>query len=507
MATTSQTVPTTSAPLTATTAPSTTAPAMVPISTTSVVTTYYTQFYTNPPITAPIPFTIPSTSAPIPFTIPSTSVPMPPPIQPPIQPPIPPIPFAPIPQMQPQPHQQFQNTQQIKLELFSGKNTIEAKHWLNLFEVLCIQSYIFADQGKVAKLMSYLSEEALAFFAQRIAPNITTITWAETRALIEKRFGTPEVSAIVASGHRRLRKTESVKEYFDGKMKLLDKTSLTEPEKCDVLTDGVYDEFKKYLITAIITSTEDWLQRALRVELSLNRKPFNSDSHFKQHFKNKTEHNSFQLNANTGKNTRSNQLAPYPCRYCQDHGKEEYHWHSECPIKANLRPSRGNYSPGQQQVHHSSEQINPNETIPKVIDTSSPGPTEGCGILVPSLHEKTNPPQITTTLTHQDLDANYFATQQSPETEMRLLDVDVNLDGIPVKAIVDTGSTISVASQQTFESLNKQFIPNTAMGLNQVSGKTSTKGCFKANLQIANKIKTNRTSRHLKFQVPITSRS
>ena len=393
----------------------------------------------------------------------------------------------------------------IKLEPFNGKNSIEAKHWLNLFEVVGVQLNLSTDQEKVTKLMSYLQDDALAFYAQRIAPTITTITWAEVRTLIEKRFGTPEVSAIVASSHRRLRKTESVKEYFDEKMKLLDKTSLTEPEKCDVLTDGVYDEFKKLLITAIITSTEDWLQRALRVEMSLNRKSFSSDSQFKPHFNANPNHKSFQLNTNTGRNTRTNQLAPYPCRYCQDHGKEEYHWHSECPIKANLRPTRGNYSPGQQQVHHSeSNQISDNESI---IDTPNPSPTEGCGILVPSTSIKTSPSQNTTSLTHQDLDANYFAAQRSSETEMRLLDVDVHLDGIPIKAIVDSGSTISVASQQTFECLNKQLIPNTSMGLNQVSGKTSTKGCFDANLQIADKVRPNQTSRHLKFQVPVTPRT
>ena len=48
--------------------------------------------------------------------------------------------------------------------------------------------------------MSYLKDDALAFFAQRIAPNIATITWhAEVRSLIVKRFGTPQVSSIVTA--------------------------------------------------------------------------------------------------------------------------------------------------------------------------------------------------------------------------------------------------------------------------------------------------------------------
>ena len=219
-------------------------------------------------------------------------------------------------------------TKEIKLEHFTGKNTIEAKHWLNLFEVVCAQLNLVNTEDKVVKLMSYLKDDALAFFAQRIAPDVSTITWADTRRLIEKRFGTPEVSSIVTANHRKLRRNESLKEYFDEKMKYLDKTSLTEPEKCDLLTDGVYDEFQSRLLPATILTTEDWLQKAIRVEMALHRHPShpkpssNKDIQLKQFKPN--QHKSFALST----------TPPNPCIYCQYEGREEWHWHSLCPIKA-----------------------------------------------------------------------------------------------------------------------------------------------------------------------------
>ena len=99
-------------------------------------------------------------------------------------------------------------------------------------------------------------------------------------------------------------------------MKHLDKTSLVDSERCDLLTDGIYDEFKKHLLPIIFTSTEDWLQRAMRIEVGLKRdpshiKPVNKDIQFKQFKPN--QHKSFALST----------TPPNPCRYCQYEGREE----------------------------------------------------------------------------------------------------------------------------------------------------------------------------------------
>src|ERR1700712_5904978 len=54
-------------------------------------------------------------------------------------------------------------------------------------------------------------------------------------------------------------------------MSLLDRTQLTEEEKVDVLTDGCHDSYQTPLLMNTITTTEDWLQKALRIEVALSR--------------------------------------------------------------------------------------------------------------------------------------------------------------------------------------------------------------------------------------------
>ena len=369
-----------------------------------------------------------------------------------------------------------------KLEPFNGKNTIEAKIWLNLFEVVCRKENASTDEEKTTELMSYLKDDALSFYGTSIATRIPTITWSEVRQLIEKRFGTPETSSIVEANHRRLRRNETIKEYFDDKMRHLDKTSNTVQEKCDMLTDGVStnEQLQTNLLMASITTTEDWLQKALKMETALNRrsnysKPFNKD--FKPHNQSQSNHKSFQLDSNPDSECFLSDAnhAPYPCRYCQYQGREEYHWHSECPIKANLAQSRGNRRPGHRQNNNRAP-VPPN-TVPRTnaTDQSSQTNSDGsCDTLIPC-----KPAQMITS-----------ATQTSQGYTDHFLHIDVKLDDIPLKAYVDSGSTISVASEQTLQRLNKQLTPNSAIHVRQVSGKTKTVGCFQGQLKIATKVQT-----------------
>ena len=367
---------------------------------------------------------------------------------------------------------------EVKLELFTGQNTIEAKHWLNLFEVVCAQLHLIDSEDKVTKLMSYLKDDALAFFAQKIAPDISTITWADARRLIEKRFGTPDVSSIVSAKDRRLRRSETIKEYFDSKMKLLDKTSITEEEKCDLLTDGTPEAYQTHLIPVITTATEDWLQKALRIEISVNRRHSqHRDSHFRPQSPNKP-HNTYQLASNisndgqlTPRDPRHTQSkpAPYPCRYCLQQGCEEYHWHNQCPLRAKPGQYSGNRNSGQRAIQHVSRK-------PTNDNQSSPSPTS-C-----------DSPDDLSDSSNQSED-NGFCSTPSIEQSYRFPTIDVKLDDVPLQAIVDSGSTISVASEKTFKSLQTQLTPKSSIKVNQINGQTHTIGHFKVNLQMANQSK------------------
>ena len=164
---------------------------------------------------------------------------------------------------------------------------------------------------------------------------------------------------------------------------------------------------------------------------------------------------------------------------------------TNCPIKANLRQSSGNRRPGQRQNNNNnSPSNNPKATVPKAIDTDeSTPPSSGgdCGTLMPS----------------QSIPRQTCASQSSRGNFDIFLHIDVKLDGIPTKAYVDSGSTISVASEQTLQRLNTQLIPNTAIRVNQLSGQTKTIGCFQTQLQIANRIKTIKFHVISDFQYPL----
>ena len=339
-------------------------------------------------------------------------------------------------------------TKDIKLEHFTGKNTIEAKHWLSLFEVVCAQLKLITSEDKTVKLMSYLKDDALAFFAQSIAPHISTITWSEVRSKFEKRFGTPDVSSIVTANHRQLQKAESIKGYFDDKMKYLDKTSLTDQEKSDLLTDGLPDSYQTYLLPVIISTPEDWLQRAIRVELTVNRKPFlHKESHLK--------------------------AQPPLCRFCDEQGLVEYHWHSECRIKAKLRQSSSGQLPSV------SNQLNHRNRRPSQTTESTDSQTAS----------------DTSSTSSDESEENNFCSSTATEQVNPFLSVDVTLDGQQFNAIVDSASTISVISEKTFKSLSKQLVPNSPIKINHISGQTQTLGSIRANLQIAN------TAHETKFHV------
>ncbi len=157
-----------------------------------------------------------------------------------------PLPIHPVPSTA-TPKTFMSTTKDVKLALYTGKNKILVTNWLNLFEVVIIA--LKEDEDKVAKLMSYLDDDALEFYANKIAPNLSTITWAETRGLMEKRFSSSTISPIIAATRRRLTKADTVKSYFDDKMASLEKTGLSEEHMVDQLTEGLPDSYKSHLYT------------------------------------------------------------------------------------------------------------------------------------------------------------------------------------------------------------------------------------------------------------------
>ena len=135
-----------------------------------------------------------------------------------------------------------------------------------------------------------------------------------------------------------------------------------------------------------IHSTNVWFESAQRIESFHSSANFKRDSQSKPHNQSHSNHKSFQLDSNQDSECFLSDAnhAPYLCRYCQYQGREEYHWHSECPIKANLAQSRGNRRPGHRQNNNRAP-VPPN-TVPRTNATDQSSQTnsdESCDTLIP----------------------------------------------------------------------------------------------------------------------------
>ena len=80
-------------------------------------------------------------------------------------------------------------------EVFNGNNH-SIKQWFEQYEAYLTESQLTTDKEKVFRLMSFLTDTALSFYAIKIAPNYSTITWTETKDLLIRRFAIPDIAPI-----------------------------------------------------------------------------------------------------------------------------------------------------------------------------------------------------------------------------------------------------------------------------------------------------------------------
>ena len=431
---------------TGTATPSTTTPASTIQSTTNPTTT---------PTTIVITTTITPT-----FTTPSTTGP---------------IQYAPIPQAPPQ-QIVFQHNQD-KLSKFSGNSKdIRIQTWLKLFEVHTIA---YSNAQRVQHLLYYLSDAALEWYGDDVADNITNpqYTWDFIKQKMVRRFGCSTAQPLIEAKDPSLQRDQTLEEYYRAKIRLLNQTSLSEHEKIQMLTAGLPHSWKVSLAPIPITTTDVWFESAQRVEALYSKPVFKKD--FKPRSPNRSQH-SFQLDSNPSTEathySATESPAPYPCRYCQQEGLNEYHWHRQCPIKANYGQRSRDYR----------------QTTPKQIDNRSRKPIKANDSTAEdnqsrdSSSESQTPRQGIKTLTV----APEAISVANIEQVMSFVEVDVKLNGIPIKSFVDSGSTLSVVSEKTFKRLEVQLMPNTSLTLDQISGQTKTIGCFTTQLQIGNQTKS-----------------
>ena len=385
------------------------------------------------------------------------------------------IQYAPIPQAPPQ-QIVFQHNQD-KLSKFSGNSKdIRIQTWLKLFEVHTIA---YSNAQRVQHLLYYLSDAALEWYGDDVANNIANpqYTWDFIKQKMVRRFGCSTAQPLIEAKDLSLQRDQTLEEYYRAKIRLLNQTSLSEHEKIQMLTAGLPHSWIVSLAPIPITTTDVWFESAQRVEALYSKPVFKKD--FKPRSPNRSQH-SFQLDSNPSTEathyTATESPAPYPCRDCQQEGLNEYHWHRQCPIKANYGQRSRDYR----------------QTTPKQIDNRSRKPIKADDSTAEdnqsrdSSSESTTPRQGIKTLTV----AREVISVVSTEQVMSFVEVDVKLNGIPIKSFVDSGSTLSVVSEKTFKRLKVQLMPNTSITLDQISGQTKTIGCFTTQLQIGNQTKS-----------------
>ena len=218
------------------------------------------------------------------------------------------------------------STSNNKLEKYGGETSdIRIQTWLRLFEVHSENRGITTEKDKINALIYSLKGTALEWFGDEIAGSTIT-RWDTVKTKITKRFGISTATPLIDAQRRYLRRDETIEIYFREKMRLLRQTKLSEAEIVQQLSEGCPMGWKMSLAAAHLSDPNSWIEVAQQLE-----------SHQKQQFQRQQfrDRNPQQRpKPQTGRTLNACTTRPYqPCRFCQEKGREEYHWHRECPLR------------------------------------------------------------------------------------------------------------------------------------------------------------------------------
>ncbi|UYV78936.1 K02A2.6-like, partial [Cordylochernes scorpioides] len=309
-----------------------------------------------------------------------------------------------------------------KLEKFSGdKGSIRPESWLKLYE---LETGKLDEVDRINNLIYYLSKDALEWFADEILSNASIKKWDTVKLKLIQRFGYKVESPIVAASKRRLKKEETVEDYFRDKIRLLNQTSLNNVEKLKMLTDGLPLDWKNYLVTAQPKDPSHWMLIAMEIEQNNNQ--------IRQQQRSKTK--VFNITAPTiSKN------CPYWCPICKKKGLYFKHWISDWK----------DYDPNYKDKLK---------------------------------HQATN---ITTDVKQTIADSLCIANTNFP---YRFVNVEVLLNNIPVSSFIDTGSTISLMSCSLLKQHKLKLNVNDRIKIKQVDSFAYTLGSVEVFLKIHSKL-------------------
>ncbi|UYV68421.1 hypothetical protein LAZ67_5004283, partial [Cordylochernes scorpioides] len=280
------------------------------------------------------------------------------------------------------------------------------------------------------KLQSFLksADSALEWYADEIISNPAIKRWEVVKEKLIQRFGSYNANPIVSASHRRLKREESIENYFLDKIRLLNQTHLTKEEKNNLLTDGLPNDWKDLIVAAQPTDTTKWFHIAASIEqnrASIQFKPKN------------------KIHLATKNNDSRKNVCPFWCPICSKKGIKIKHWVTDCEdYDPNYKKDRPNQNTSVKQVCGAPELLN--------VSTLTNTPTQGA---------------------------------------FKLINISVEVNGIPAQAFVDTGATVSIINWRLFKRTRLQLQPNSDIHISQADGVTRTCGSLQTKVRIDKLIK------------------
>ncbi|UYV81024.1 K02A2.6-like [Cordylochernes scorpioides] len=313
-----------------------------------------------------------------------------------------------------------------RLQKFNGsKSAIRPESWIKLYD---FENNSLKEDEKIKNLMYYLTDSALEWYADEIISNPAIKRWEVVKEKLIQRFGSYNANPIVSASHRRLKREESIENYFQDKIRLLNQTHLTKEEKIHLLTDGLPNDWKDLIVAAQPTDTTKWFHIAASIEqnrASIQFKPKN------------------KIHLATKNNDNRKNVCPFWCPICSKKGIKIKHWVTDCEdYDPNYKKDRPNQNTSVKQVCGAPELLN--------VSTLTNTPTQGA---------------------------------------FKLINISVEVNGIPAQAFVDTGATVSIINWRLFKRTRLQLQPNSDIHISQADGVTRTCGSLQTKVRIDKLIK------------------
>lgn len=237
--------------------------------------------------------------------------------------------------------------------------------------------------------------------------------------------------------------TETVLEYATEKLQLMRQTALTVAEQITLLSNGMPPHYRTALITAQITDIAKWMDIARQLESSFQRaarsNPQSNQPAQAHRFPVAAAANSSAPKSKP--NPRDPNAKPAtPCRHCTKRGKTEYHWNKECPV--NAASANAASANAARNTDHNQAASPADEAFASLASLGA---------------------------------VSFHVSREARKARSGFVYVDVSVHGVSTKALVDTGSNVSLVSREFIRLLNVQFTECEEQ-LTHIDGATLTLG-------------------------------